>query len=261
METVPDKEWVFEAIGTRWQITLPTLPEEEAEEVMPRALARIAQFDQTYSRFREDSMVSDMARGTRVAGTYQLPEDAQQIMDLYEHLYEVTGGKFTPLIGQALSDAGYDAAYTLRAGTLSIPPAWHDVLDYSFPTLTLKQPALLDFGAAGKGYLVDIIAEYFKGKGINSFTINAGGDIRYEDKDGTPLRVGLEHPDDPTQVIGVAAITSGSICGSAGNRRAWGEFTHILDPDTLTSPKHLKACYLSVFHDTKTSYRATRGGV
>lgn len=233
--------FAFEAIGTQWKIDVPGLPPEARADLLAEIEERIARFDRAYSRFRDDSLVADMARK---AGTYRLPDDAAPMVGLYERLYRLTDGAVTPLIGQALVDAGYDAGYSLvQKKPLEHPPAWADVLSFDAPHLTLKKPALLDFGSVGKGYLIDLVGEILTRRGLKLFTINAGGDILYVDAHKTPLRVGLEHPDDAAQVIGVATITGGSICGSAGNRRAWGEFHHILDPRTLMSPKHILAAW------------------
>ncbi len=150
-----------------------------------------------------------------------------------------------------MSDAGYDAAYSLQSKVLSTPPRWKDVLDFHGEVLTTTQPVLLDFGAAGKGYLVDLIGELLTQQGIASFCIDAGGDMLYRRSDVT-LRVGLEHPDDPSQVVGVAELHGQALCGSAGNRRAWGEYHHIIDPHTLTSPRHIKATW-AVATDTMTA--------
>ena len=53
----------------------------------------------------------------RAAGQYHLPDDAKPMFDLYYKLYAATDGKCTPLIGQVLVDAGYDANYSLQVGT------------------------------------------------------------------------------------------------------------------------------------------------
>ena len=58
------------------------------------------------------------------------------------------------------------------------------------------------------------------------------------------LQVGLENPDDFAQVIGVASIHNQSICASAGNRRRWKQFHHIISPHTLASPKNIKATWV-----------------
>jgi thiamine biosynthesis lipoprotein len=109
-------------------------------------------------------------------------------------------------------------------------------------TLHALRPVLLDFGAAGKGYLVDLVAQELQSRGVGAYCIDAGGDMVCHGLD-EPLRIGLENPDDLSEVIGVAALAEGALCGSAGNRRAWGGFTHIMDPKKLTSPQHIKAVW------------------
>lgn len=234
-------QFAFEAIGTHWQIDISDAltPEGEAR-VLSAIRDRIAQFDKDYSRFRDDSLVMEMSRK---AGEYRLPDDAQPMFDLYRDLYLVTHGAMTPLIGQVLVDAGYDAAYSLKSKELHPPPAWDDALEYEYPRLTVKRPAILDVGAAGKGYLIDLVAQVIQSFGIRSFCVDAGGDILQKDTNGVPLRIGLEHPEHAEQVIGVASIANQSLCGSAGNRRTWGKYHHIIDPRTLESPREILAVW------------------
>ncbi len=236
----PSHAFTFEAIGTKWSIELfETVIQAAALEQAIRA--RIDQFDKDYSRFRGDSLVTSMSRK---AGRYQLPPDAQPLMDAYQQMYELTDGEVTPLIGQALSDAGYDAMYSLSPGEVKAPSNWREALAYDFPQLTIKQPVLLDFGAAGKGYLVDIVATFLREHEIKSYCIDAGGDIAYRSTHNQSIAVGLENPDDPQQAIGVIDICNQSLCGSAGNRRAWSGYHHILSPTKLASPKHIKAVWV-----------------
>jgi len=232
----------FEAIGTVWNIELPELDADTRERVMAKVMARIDAFDAAYSRFRADSLVTKMSAE---GGTHTLPDDAQPMLALYRELYDITDGAVTPLIGQTLSDAGYDAAYDFGkadSAKLTAPPTWEDTLSYDAPSLTLQAPALLDFGAAGKGYLVDLVAKVLRDEGLTAFVINAGGDIRIEGDDALP--VALEHPEDATQAIGVATLKNQSICASSGSRRAWGRYHHILDPRTLSSPRDVLAVWV-----------------
>ena len=252
-------QYEFEAIGTRWNIELlePLINDidyasddvrnAEADNLKRAIDGRIRQFDKDYSRFRHDSLVSNMARK---AGSYTLPADARPLLDFYQQLYTLSDGAVTPLIGQTLSDAGYDATYSFKPGVLTVPPTWPEVLDYQFPVLTLKQPALLDFGAAGKGYLVDIISELLTNYGLANYCIDAGGDIVYRTTTSQHLEVALEHPTDFSQAIGVASLYNQSLCGSAGNRRTWTvnagrqTYHHILNPSKLTSPDHIRAVWV-----------------
>jgi FAD:protein FMN transferase len=178
------------------------------------------------------------------SGTYNLPKDGYKLLTFYDKLYQTTGGTVTPLIGNTLSDAGYDASYSFSSTTLHPPPEWPEVISYDHASITISQPVLLDFGAAGKGYLVDILGELLEGQGIDTYCINAGGDIRHRSPSGH-IRVGLEHPDDPTLAVGECKIQNLSICGSAGNRRKWQQYMHIINPYTLRSPSHLKTVWVS----------------
>lgn len=232
----------FEAIGTHWNIDIGDDIENMRFEALMRSVHdRIEFFDKTYSRFRADSLITIMSQG---AGSFLLPDDAIPMMDVYRKLYDLTHGAVTPLIGQALSDAGYDAEYSLVPKLMTSPKPWDDVMSFKESKIELQEPVLLDFGAAGKGYLIDIVSEMLRAEGIDSFCIDAGGDMHYRSVANETTRVGLENPIDTTQVIGVASILNRSICGSAGNKRAWGNFHHILDPRTLASPKHILAVWV-----------------
>ncbi len=250
----------FEAIGTAWQIDIDEeLSAERQAALLTKIMERIEAFDRTYSRFHDDSTVMELWRQSRQPGcrgdnpvVIGFPEDAGPMLDVYRKLYDATNGAFTPLIGQVMSDAGYDATYSLVSKPLTKPPSWDDVLSVSPPSpfkgegrgevyVSVSRPVLLDFGAAGKGYLVDLVAEIVVSFGIASFCVDAGGDIVCRGSE--PTRVGLENPLATDEAIGIATIQNASICGSAGNRRAWGEFHHTIDPRTLTSPRHVLATW------------------
>ena len=242
----------FQATGTTWQIDYEG---QQAEDLAQAIKDRLADYEHTYSRFRPDSLLSRMAQSAITDtsdGTlkeYIFPEDSKYLFALYRDMYEATGGLVTPLIGQVISDAGYDADYSLKPkNDIQSAKKWDDVMSFEYPTLTLKESVRLDFGAIGKGYAIDIIGQILNGKGITEYTINAGGDILHHG--GIPIRVGLEHPSDAHKVIGIAEIAGNkSICGSAGNRRAWGEFHHIINPDTVISPKHISAVWVVIDGD------------
>lgn len=230
------KRLSFEAIGTYWDIELFGKVPTDIESSM---LARIDQFDARYSRFRTDSFVRNLT-----PGTYDMPDDALPMLELYDQLYALTDGAVTPLIGETLSDAGYDAQYSFEPVKQTVPEQLETVLVHDSKTLTLKQSAVMDFGAAGKGYLVDIICELLKNKGVDSAIINAGGDIRYYSNDTEVVEFGLEHPEDKSLAIGIAAINNRSLCGSSIYARKWGKYHHIIDGRSGVSPMHLKAVWV-----------------
>lgn len=98
-------------------------------------------------------------------------------------------------------------------------------------TVTTTRPVTLDFGAAGKGCLVDEVAEILEKAGVSEYVIDASGDIRQRGDE--PQKIGLENPYDTTSVIGVANVQNTSLCASASNRRRWGnDLHHVLDGRT-----------------------------
>jgi thiamine biosynthesis lipoprotein len=209
---------------------------------------RIDQFDHAYSRFRPDSLVTHMASQ---AGTHNMPADAHRMLEFYEQLYRITGGKVTPLIGATMVDAGYDASYSFRPkASLATAPHWDDVISYDTHSLTLTRPVLLDFGAAGKGYLVDLIAGLLSDAGLHDYLINAGGDIAH--RGDTSVIAGLESPFDTSQAIGTVPLHNQAIAASAGTKRKWQHFTHIIDPQSRTSPQDIVATWV-IAADTMTA--------
>lgn len=198
-----------------------------ADETRTALEARVASFDRTWSRFRDDSLVAEVARRP---GIHTFPPDAPALFDLYRRLYEATDGAVSPLVGGSLDALGYDAAYRLRPGTPRPAPAWDDAVAWDGERLTTLRPVGLDVGAAGKGYLVDLLAALLRAAGHESFTIDGSGDIL---RAGPPIRIALEDPRDPTRAIGVVALADGALCSSASNRRAWGAgMHHVIDPAT-----------------------------
>ena len=231
----------FDAIGTHWQIDISENVSKNKElRIKNQVIDRINLFDKTYSRFLPDSWVSSTASQK---GTHTVPEDFQPLFEIYEKLNSTSNGLLTPLIGKVMEDAGYDRSYTLKQKKeLVSPPSFTKTLKLEKNQLTVSENILLDFGAAGKGYLVDIIGELISNDGIKEFCIDAGGDIIVNGSEAT--RIGLEHPDDPTLAIGVAEIRDQSICGSSGNRRKWGNFHHTINPLTLKSPDEIKSVWV-----------------
>ncbi len=243
-------QFSFEGIGTLWKIDIGKEHSSKEEALLlDKIKQRIELFDKYYSRFRSDSLVTKMSKSE---GEYTLPPDADKMISTYKKVYDITSGLVTPLIGQVLVDAGYDAEYSLVPKTLVPPKKWDEVMEWHNPVLKMKHSEILDFGAGGKGYLVDIVSELLESENIFDYCVDAGGDIRQRSSKGESLLVGLEHPQDLESVVGQVSILNKSLCGSAGNRRQWADYNHVINPETLKSPKHILAIW-TMAEDTLTA--------
>lgn len=211
----------FEAIGTKWSIkTAVALSAHERQTIDEVVTA----FDQTYSRFIADSLVSRIAHGT--AGTFDFPASISELCTIYSQLESITDGAVNPLVGASLEQLGYDKDYSLKMhGDLYIPPSFRDTITLDGTKLTISEPVLIDIGAIGKGYLVDQIAQIVS-QGHSEYVVDGSGDVSVHCD--TPEVIGLEDPNDATRVIGSVSLTNMSLCASALNRRAWGYGLHHL---------------------------------
>ena len=231
--------WHFGAIGTHWEIdTVDPL----GAGVKAAISERIEEFDQVYSRFRDDSVITSLARE---AQTVVLPSDAEELFSLYRSLYEATRGALSPLVGDTLSHLGYDASYRLTSlpGPAASTPVFDEVLSLDGTTLTTYRPVTIDVGAVGKGYLVDIVAGLLDDSGVTEYTIDASGDLRH--RGNTPERVGLENPRDVDHVVGVAEVSNRALAASATNRRTWGDgLHHIVDALTGLPTRSVEATFV-----------------
>lgn len=227
--------FTFKAIGTKWEIDTP---EPLSQQLQQRILERIEQYDRTYSRFRLDSLVSRIATAPD-GGRFDFPDDSISLFDLYDHLTAATEGAVDPLVGRDLELLGYDRKYSLTPAPELVRneeyirgrKAWSKDIVREGTLLMTQCPHVLDFGAAGKGYLVDIISEIIQKEHFSDFVVDGSGDIRHSGESG--IRIGLEHPFDPRLVIGVANLRNRALCASAVNRRAWGSgLHHVVDART-----------------------------
>lgn len=251
------------ALGTGLLISTPHPITAELRGEMERF---IDEYEHALSRFRADSLVAHIGNAEH-GGHFDFPDWAGPLFDLYDALHAATRGAIDPCVGEDLIRLGYDPALSFtveadageRLGALHGRAVWgRDVVRSSGTTLVTRSPVHVDFGACGKGYLVDSLgglltdSELSRTSHVKSaettnptcqsstsdskresaapeFVIDAGGDLLA--RTNKPIRVALEDPDDPSCAVGVALIGDGAFCASAPSRRHWevavNEQTHL----------------------------------
>ena len=219
------------------------------QRVQKRIRAFVEEYEHTLSRFRADSLVSRMACAAD-GGDFEFPEWAGPLFTLYSEFYAATRGAFDACVGADLLALGYNNSVQFvpeSAASASddsdswanyrraLPVTWGNISrDCGSVTLHTNQPVQLDFGAAGKGYFVDLVTQIIKEElsgdsPSNSdspadfdFLVNAGGDMRAcFSEENNQIKVALENPFDTTQAVAVASIASGALCASSSARRRW----------------------------------------
>lgn len=189
-------------------------------------------YEQTLSRFRDDSTVSRMRTATR-GGVFDFPDWASGLFCLYDRLFAATDGAIDPCVGEDLIRLGYDESYSFttapdaaeHAGAIHGRAVWPADVERHGTTLITHSPVALDFGACGKGYLADLLAGML-GDGAGhpqpiQYVIDAGGDLLVHTDE--PITIALEDPADPANAVGAVEISQGAFCASSPSRRHWSD--------------------------------------
>ena len=184
----------FGALGTQWEIATREPLDDGLRQLIRN---RIDAFERTHSRFRDDSLVTHIA-AAHEGGRFLFPEDSTVLFDLYDRLYEATGGAVDPRVGRRLELLGYDRTYSLTPAPAAVReaealarPKWSSDVIRDGTTVITHAPLVIDVGAAGKGYLVDLVSEVLQAAGVADYLIDGSGDLRHSGQ--PPVRVGLEH--------------------------------------------------------------------
>ncbi|MCH9276503.1 FAD:protein FMN transferase, partial [Bifidobacterium amazonense] len=200
------------------------------DDLRAAMLSFIDDYERTLSRFRDDSPVTAMGWAEH-GGRFDFPTWTIALFSWYDSLCAATDGAIDPCVGEDLIRLGYGADYTFtvepgaggRLGAIHGRPTWRGDVERDGSTLVTKRPVHLDFGACGKGYLVDLLTERFLNPLVErdnaEFVIDAGGDLLV--RSSQPITIALEDPADTSRAVGTATIPSGAFCASAPSRRRW----------------------------------------
>ena len=111
-------------------------------------------------------------------------------------------------------------------------------IDEEAKTVTINPGFGLDFGAIAKGYATDCAVKALRQKGIKHALINAGGNVYAigEKPDGKPWRIGIRHPREDGELLGVVEVVDQAVVTSGDYERYFEEnglrYHHIVDPKT-----------------------------
>ncbi len=233
----------FEAIGTHWW--LERLDGGSFTEDIKLALERYtAEFDQRYSRFRDDSLVAELARTGELLNP---PAQMITMLNFCQEMFDATDGVFTPAVGNDLLALGYGRDISKktydttklpkklkRLNLFSSAERFDEMVQWNNDMVTVPQGYVLDIGGFGKGWLIDEYVKILHTHGVTQFIVNGGGDLYCQSE--TPVDFALEDPYDATKMIGSIQIQRGALAASSIVKRSWengeGKQHHIIDPMT-----------------------------
>lgn len=239
----------YRALGTGMVISADSPIDDKVRSAIE---SLIEDYEHVLSRFRNDSLIAAIGKAEH-GGSFDFPDWCAPLFDLYDALFSATSGAIDPCVGEDLIRLGYDASLSFAVtqdaaeylGSVRGRSVWGQDAERHGTTLVTRGPVQLDFGACGKGYLVDLLGHMLlHGQSSDfgdcsdhkdtsarhpnqdcpfsqssQFVIDAGGDLLIHAEQ--PISVALEDPEDQSHAIGIAHIANGALCASAPSRRRW----------------------------------------
>ncbi len=231
-------------MGTPCTIQLYAERSEIAEHAAGVVIRDIQRLEARYSRYREDSFLSEINRVAAQGGQIEVDPETAGLLDYAATCYRESDGLFD------ITSGILRYAWDFKSGRLPDEHVidrflekvgWHK-LRWEAPVLEFLNTGMeLDFGGVVKEYAVDRAVSLCWEADIRHGMINLGGDIRIigPHTDGSPWRVGIRHPRDsnhPDRLLQTLQLYSGGLASSGDYERCITlngvRYGHVLNPKT-----------------------------
>jgi thiamine biosynthesis lipoprotein len=237
-------------MGSPCEIQLYAASPAEARRVAALAIADVRRLEALYSRYREDSLLSQINRVAASGGSLDVDEETAGLLNYAAACYEQSGGLFDITSGILRRAWRFDAGQLPGARDIDalLEKVGWQRLRWEPPRLAFPEPGLeVDFGGLVKEYAVDRAATLCWQAGVRHGSINLGGDIKIigPHPDGSPWRIGIRHPRQPDGVLQTLPLYQGGMASSGDYERCLlvdgVRYGHVLNPRTGWPVRHLAA--------------------
>ncbi len=214
------------------------------EAILAAAVAEVERLEARYSRYRDDSFLSDINRVAATGGTIPLDPETAGLLDYAATCHAQSGGLFDITSGILRRAWSFNMSKEKR---LPEPAEIAPLLErVGFSKLVWRSPVLefpvagleLDFGGIVKEYAADRVAALLQAAGTPHALVNLGGDIRAAGPrvDGRAWQVGIRHPRRPGALLLRVPLSEGALSTSGDYERCIEidgvRYGHVLDPRT-----------------------------
>jgi thiamine biosynthesis lipoprotein len=229
--------------GTTYSMVFENTGKINPEDLKSEVENILHDFDMSLSLYVDSSILSKVNRNEDVIPDKYFTEAfnrSAEITEMTEGAFDITVGPlvkawgFGPDSQKNFSEAKRDSLLKLVGmGKVKIENG----------KVLKENPGInLDFNAIAQGYSVDIISDFFNSKGIKSYLIEIGGEVRVKgDKQGVLWRIGIDRPEDNNNLPGndlqaVISLKDRSLATSGNYRKFYIEngikYSHTIDPRT-----------------------------
>ena len=214
---------------------------EQAERVARAVEAEARRIEVKFSRYRENSVISEINRNagrTPVA----VDRETEQLVLFALDLARITGGRFDPTVGvlrRAWDFRSGKVPSAAEVGAL-LPLVDASAVAVEDRTVFLRRAGMeLDLGGVGKEYAVDRAVDTLEREGITVALVDFAGDVRTLGMrgDGRPWSIGVVDPEETRRCrFTVRTVGSSGVATSGTYERCFVKdgrrYHHLLDATT-----------------------------
>lgn len=233
-------------MGTYVTITVERsgLPEILARAAARDAFAEIERVDRLMSTYKPESELSEVNLRAGEGPVRVDPELAETVGRALD-VSRMTDGGFDPTIGPLVKLWGIASKDERVPAKGEIEDALGLVdyrqveVDLGASTVEINKKGMsIDLGGIAKGYAADRAVEALEKAGVTAGIVAVAGDLRLFGKraDGSPWRIGIQHPRDKDGLIARLGLTDAATSTSGDYERYFMKdgvrYHHIIDPRT-----------------------------
>ncbi len=237
------------------EIRLAGISQRDAKRLANTAIAEVCRIESKYSRYRSDSLLSQINAAAGPTGAaIEVDDETAHLLNFAANLFAMSDGLFDCTSGVLRRAWDFKSARLPNQNTLeSLLPlvGWQHVA-WDGNKIALTLPGMeLDFGGFGKEYAVDRGATLLETSGVKHGLINLGGDVRAIGPQlaGAAWRIGIRDPrapaTEPNRCFASLPLTHGAIATSGDYERFievdGKRYCHILNPKTGWPVSHWRS--------------------
>ncbi|WP_294097029.1 FAD:protein FMN transferase [uncultured Cetobacterium sp.] len=239
VERVDEEKFAF---GTFFKVTIFSNNAKGAKGKIGLAFKEIERIDEKYNSKVKGSLVDNLNKTKKEIfdeeGVYLLKE-VKKTYELSEKKYDIT---MEPLM-MVWGFSEEVEVRTVLPGEEELKKASENVdfskVEIENNIVSIKNSDMkIDTGSFLKGYAVKKAAEKLRENGVTNGFISAISSIEAigTKGDGTPWKIGIQNPDNPSEILGIVELNNQSM-GVSGNYQTYVEidgkrYHHILDKET-----------------------------
>ena len=233
--------------GTYIKIIVYDSDKDFATKSIDKAFAEIQRIDEKFNSKTEGSLIYNL--NTTDNKTVKLDEEGLKLFNGVSKAYEISGHKYDVTIAPLLELWGFTED-SIELPNLKLPSKeeleftkrfvdYEKVKISDDGTMTLEAPVKeIDTGSFLKGYALARAKEVLQAEGVKSAFVTAISsiDIIGEKPENKPWKIGLQNPQDPSQILAIVSVKDRAM-GVSGDYQTYVEidgkmYHHILDKDT-----------------------------